>query len=518
MANPEPQALRRLRGDNYEPIFMMKVFGSNPRQVVDLLVIGREASAQEVSVYPPQIEGYECRELIAEGGMGTVWRAVQLGTEREVALKIVAPGVSSSAQGLARFLREVSLTARLEHPHITRIYDSGVHQGLYYYAMEFVPGRHLDRYVQHGDLTQQQVVKLFDHVCAAVQYAHQHGIIHRDLKPSNILVTSTGQVRVLDFGLAKALQADDPDNEVSLSGEAIGTLTTMSPEQAAGDPQAADTRADVYALSAILYRLLLGDWPYDTSGPRDQVLHRIRTVEALRPRRIKSHFDRDLEAVLLKGLEKEPDQRYQSVAELRRDLNCWLLDWPISAKSHSSIYLLKKIVRRHRYASASVALMIVIVMCFGCLSFWSALEARRTLAARQRLNTLGNQIVGAQQDLAAEVRTEMQQHAFGWFLLAWHQHRSAEAEQIRTLFPASSPYVAAANFLLDQSPLAEKEVDLRKALGPDGRVLAQFVMGEHYLFHGQGGEALAAYEQCDLNNSDGWTAQCIRARIQALQE
>ncbi len=492
----------------------MKIFGSHPDQVADLLALGCEEASDVEEDCTPRIEGYDCRELIAEGGMGSVWCAVQLGTGREVALKIVAPRVAGSTRGLARFMREVTLTARLEHPHIARVYDSGVHQGLYYYAMEFVEGEHLDRYVQCHHLSSRQIVALFDKICAAVQHAHQHGIIHRDLKPSNILVSQNGQVHVLDFGLAKALETGDDERELSLSGEAIGTLTTMSPEQASGQLDIVDTRADVYALAAILYRLLVGQWPVDTDGPRQEALQRIRTQDAQRPRRLQPHFDRDLEAILLMGLEKEPEQRYQSVAQLRRDLNCWCQDWPISARSQSSIYLLRKVVRRHRVASASVGLLIVIVLCLSFLSFWSGLEARRALASRQRLDELGQQVVEAQTNLAEDVRLGIQQQALGWLLLAWHQGRENEARLILTQLPAASPYAQAATFLLQGG----SQEEFLQTLGTQQQALAQFVLGEVALKQGQPDEALQAYRQCDLQTSDSWLTQRIEARIAALQE
>ena len=158
---------------------------------------------------PRHVPGYQISGKLGEGGMGTVWRAVQLGTRREVALKLMHVSRSGVERARARFDREVQIASRLEHPHIARVYDSGVHQGAYYYAMELVePSLHLDEYVTRKKLPRRQILELMLLVCRAVAYAHQNGVIHRDLKPANILVTDDGRPKVVDFGLARML-ADD---------------------------------------------------------------------------------------------------------------------------------------------------------------------------------------------------------------------------------------------------------------------------------------------------------------------
>lgn len=171
----------------------------------------------------PHIEGYEITGHLGRGGMGTVWRAVQLSTYREIALKILAKATFASDKSRARFEREIELTARLHHPNIARIYDSGLDRNLHYLAMELLDGVELDKYVKEHGLTQREILELMGTVCEAVHHAHQRGVIHRDLKPSNILVTADGQPHILDFGLAKGFLEEDYGLTVSTEGEAAGT-------------------------------------------------------------------------------------------------------------------------------------------------------------------------------------------------------------------------------------------------------------------------------------------------------
>ena len=221
---------------------------------------------QQFSAPAPEIEGYEILDKLGEAGQGQVWRAIQLSTQRQVALKVPRVGLLSSKKTLARFVREVEIAGRLRHPHIAPIIDSGVHRGLYYYAMELVEGKHLDQYVKENGLSQREILSLMKSVCEAVQYAHQNGVIHRDIKPSNIIVTHDGHTYVVDFGLAKSMINPNPAVAVSIDGEAAGTPAYMSPEQAAGHADQVDTRTypscsvtGIRQSSAMLPGIPLGD-------------------------------------------------------------------------------------------------------------------------------------------------------------------------------------------------------------------------------------------------------------------
>jgi len=217
-----------------------------------------------------EIPGYEILEEIHRGGQGIVYRAVQLGTKREVALKVMLEGPLADEVTRRRFEREVELAASLRHPNIVTILDSGVSQGRYYFAMEYIDGLRLDRYLAQVRPSLRQTLQLFVKICEAVNFAHQRGVIHRDIKPPNILVDWAGEPHVLDFGLAKPLQTADAREStvavVSVSGQLLGTVAYMSPEQTLGG-QNVDVRSDVYSLGVVFYEALLGQLPYSVEGP-----------------------------------------------------------------------------------------------------------------------------------------------------------------------------------------------------------------------------------------------------------
>ncbi|MFN0135006.1 MAG: WD40 repeat domain-containing serine/threonine protein kinase [Phycisphaerae bacterium] len=321
----------------------------------------------------PQIDGFEMHEEVHRGGQGVVYRATQAGTRRTVALKVLLDGAFASEVARLRFEREVELAASLRHPSIVTVLSSGIAHGRFYFAMEYIDGWRLDQFLRQQKPDFEATLKLFVKICDAVNFAHQRGVIHRDLKPSNILVDREHNPRLLDFGLAKADKRSDPRETtvamVSTTGQVLGTLAYMSPEQAAGSIDV-DVRSDVYSLGVMFYEGLLGCAPYSVDGPLGEVLSRIASEQPTNPRLLRSasrfgkQITEDLGTVLLKALEKEPNRRYQTAGELGRDVQHLLDGEPIEAQRASGLYMLKQTLKRYKLQAGAAGIILAMLIVF----------------------------------------------------------------------------------------------------------------------------------------------------------
>ena len=325
-----------------------------------------------------KIGGYTIKRVIATGGMGTVYLALQEHPRRTVALKVMKSGIASRST-LRRFEFEAQILARLRHPNIAQVYDAGTHDdgsgSVPYFAMEYIPNaKTITEYAHHKSLTTRQRLEIFATVCDAVAQGHHKGVIHRDLKPSNIVVDSSGQPKVIDFGVARATDSDMAVTTLQTDvGELIGTLQYMSPEQCDADPHDIDTRSDVYALGVVLYELMCGQLPYDVGHLAIfEAVRVIRETDPPRPSSIKRMLRGDIETIALKALDKDRSRRYRTAAELGEDIGRYLRDEPILARRPSIIYQMRVFLRRQRVI-VGVAAFGLVVFSLAAIGGWLAL-------------------------------------------------------------------------------------------------------------------------------------------------
>ncbi|MCB9918816.1 MAG: SUMF1/EgtB/PvdO family nonheme iron enzyme [Planctomycetes bacterium] len=340
---------------------------------------------------PDRIGPYRLMDLLGEGGMGTVFLAEQSEPiRREVALKLVKAGLGSR-EVLARFRSELTALSLMKHPHIAAVLDAGQLAGQTpYFVMEYVPGETLMQYCDRRSLDIESRLRISLDICDAVQHAHQRGIIHRDLKPSNVIVQEVdGEPfpKIIDFGIAKAAAGSWGDSDANtLAGQVLGTPEYMSPEQLEA-PEDVDTRTDVHALGVLLYELLLGVLPYEggthASGSPLERIRRMQNATMSKPstritrlgteeasaiaskrrtdiRSLRRSLRGDLDWIVMKALHRDRDQRYASVSDLRGDLMRYLMHEPVAAGPPSRVYRVRKFVRRHRMAVATLGALVIL--------------------------------------------------------------------------------------------------------------------------------------------------------------
>ena len=357
---------------------------------------------------PRLIGDFRIVTLIGAGGMGVVYEAEQQHPKRPVALKVIRGDRYVDETAVRLFRREAQVLARLKHPAIAAIYESGrTDDGEHFFAMELVRGKTLDDWLAGRPPTDESTpaeldlrLRVFRKICEGVAYAHQRGVIHRDLKPSNILILheqasgsghsagDTPDVKILDFGLARITDTDvAASTMVTDAGTVRGTLSYMSPEQIRGNTDEIDMRTDIYSLGMVLYQMLTGDLPYEITG---KPMHEISRVICEEPPRSfvnawkgGSRPDRDIETITFKALEKSTARRYQSVTSLEEDIDRFLSNQPILARPASAIYQLRKMVQRHKAPFISAAI-ILLLLAGGLVAL--SIQARAIAHERDRAN------------------------------------------------------------------------------------------------------------------------------------
>jgi eukaryotic-like serine/threonine-protein kinase len=319
--------------------------------------------ARTIGAVPERIGSYRLLRAIGSGGMGTVYEVEQDEPRRTVALKVMRTELTSDA-ALRRFRFESEVLARLQHPGIAQVYEAGTHEDesagtrVPWFAMELVsPSRTVDQFAETLDLEGR--IRLFLLICDAVHYGHQKGVIHRDLKASNILVSEAGEPKIIDFGIARISGADVASTRLTMAGEIVGTLGAMSPEQLAGNVADVDTRADVYALGALLYEFVADRPPFDLRDtPLPEALRKLCEDPPPRPGEVKSGLASELDWIVLQAMAPDREDRYASASELAADLERFLTHEPVLAGPPTTAYRMRKFVRRHRWSvGGTIALL-----------------------------------------------------------------------------------------------------------------------------------------------------------------
>jgi WD40 repeat protein len=297
------------------------------------------------------------REL-GRGGMGVVYLARHLGLNRTVALKMILAGGHASDGDQTRFLAEAQAVAHLQHPHIVQIFEVGRHQGLPYFTLEYVPGGSLANKVRDAPLPPAEAARVVEQLARGMAYAHERGIVHRDLKPANVLLAEDGTPKITDFGLAKRVEGGAG---LTQTGAILGTPSYMAPEQAGGQSNAAGPAADIYALGAVLYRLLTGRPPFQAATPFETILQ-VLADEAVPPSRLNAKVPRDLETICLKCLQKDPPKRYLAAEALAGDLRRFQVGEPIVARPVGSAERLVKWVKRRPVVAALLTTILLVTL------------------------------------------------------------------------------------------------------------------------------------------------------------
>ncbi len=321
---------------------------------------------------------YRLLNILGEGGMGRVYKALDSVLARPVALKILQ---RTGGQNLDRFFNEARAQARVEHPHVAKVYAVGEAEGLPFIAMQYVEGTTLKEAT--GKLGLDEKLQLLVQVCEGVHAAHRLGIIHRDLKPGNVMIEKTSDgawhAVVLDFGLAWMPEA----TALTQAGQTVGTPQYMSPEQARGQPL--DRRSDVYALGVTAYEFICGRAPFEGDQALD-ILRKATETEPPAPRSLVPSLPKDVETIILKALEKNPAQRYDSAKAMAEDLGRYLDGEPISAQPLSRAGRAKKWVRRHRVLASVVGASLATLLIVGGFSAAALVRSKAQARAAQRFS------------------------------------------------------------------------------------------------------------------------------------
>ena len=346
------------------------------------------------------LNGYEIESTISQGGMAMVYRARRVRDGQIVALKVLREQYAADAEFVERFQREARAVASLTHANMVQVYESGEAAGWHFIAMEFVEGQDLKRYIrEHGPLRVAEAVRIAVAVCEVLDYAHRRGIIHRDVKPQNILLRRDGTVKVTDFGIARALSSVT----ITQTGTVLGSVQYLSPEQARGQP--VGRAADIYALGVVLFEMLTGQLPFEGDSPIAIAMAHVHDVPPA-PRRLNPEIPPALEAVILRGMAKQPQHRYASAADLATDLLGQTSFWsegPTRREDEATrvvrrgaVVLGRPALARSRALVPALALTVLVLVGGGAWGAWRSVSAYFTVAEVEVPKLVGLSLAEAQ--------------------------------------------------------------------------------------------------------------------------
>ena len=340
-----------------------------------------------------RLASYEILNEIGRGGMGVVYKAHDPRLKRVVALKVILAGGHAGEVELARFQTEAESVARLKHQNFVHIYEVGSDEGLPFLALEYCAGGSLEDRVAESPLAPRESAELVMKLADAMDHAHQAGVIHRDLKPGNVLFDENGEPKITDFGLAKKVGEDDSHTRTV---SVMGSIGYMSPEQASGHTREATPSVDIYALGAMLYRLLAGRTPFEGASTVESLQLVINGVP-VPIRRLRPSCPRDLETICLKCLEKSPSSRYETAGDLADDLRRFLKGEPITARAATPLEQLVSWARRNPLPTTiAVAAVVMLAILAGAMA-WTTYRNYRAIEAIQhremRVQDLRGQIL-----------------------------------------------------------------------------------------------------------------------------
>ncbi len=349
---------------------------------------------------PQEICGYNILHILGEGGMSIVYAALQEHPKRKVALKVLRGGMYSPTAS-KRFHQEVEILGQLDHPWIAKIYDAGAHDdgnGLTpFYVMEYIEGsKELSHYLESQELSQRELLKLFTMITSAVEHGHHKGIVHRDLKPGNILINNKGEPKIIDFGVARSLNREGVSEEaMTEAGRLVGTVQFMAPEQVDSAVMDIDARCDVYALGTVLFQMLTNRLPRTLEGlPIYEAVRQICEETPVKPTVYNAEIDKDLEAIILKAISGNRDDRYDSAGALGRDMLRYLGHKPIKARRATFTDHLRLFMTRNKRKIVIWSIVIATLSLIGIVGYSLRMQSLTNIS-----------------DLEAQVQELKDQHA-----------------------------------------------------------------------------------------------------------